>query len=65
MDEPCCPVCEEAFTVDSRFGFLEDGRFVPTCRECYVALVNLVLLQKLGRYKQGDPRKLLKQALVV
>jgi len=58
-----CPVCEETFKVGKLFGYREDDKFIHTCKECYVALMNIMLLQKLGRYKTGDARKLLKQEL--
>lgn len=49
--------------MDGRSFYFEDERRIYTCKECYVALMNIVLLQKLHRYRAGDPRKLLKQEL--
>jgi Zn-finger nucleic acid-binding protein len=63
-----CPFCGLAFHVDGRFGYFEVDKtgkrvHVDTCERCHAALMNLVLLQKLGRYRRGDPRKLLREEL--
>lgn len=60
---PICPICELLFKVDDRWGYLEDGIHIHTCERCHAALMNLVLMRKLGRYRSGDARKLLRQEL--
>lgn len=63
MKENACPICDEAFQADFKFGYLQDGAHVPTCERCHVALMNIVLLQILKQYRRGDPRKLLLEEL--
>lgn len=58
-----CAICKESIQPDRRFGYLEDKAFHPTCERCHAALMNLILAQKLGRCKGGDPRKILKREL--
>lgn len=58
-----CPICEEPIPAASEYGYHENGNFRPSCKDCWRALMNLVLLQKLKRYRRGDPRILLRQEL--
>ena len=58
-----CPICEEPIPAAVLYGYRENGIWRPSCKDCYVALVNLWLAQKLGQYRQGDPRALLRRHL--
>lgn len=65
---PVCPFCEVSIQVDERWGYRETDKLgkyflIPTCERCWAALMNLILFQKLDRYRRGDPRKLLRDAL--
>lgn len=58
-----CPICEEPIAGDGRYGYRENGIQRLSCRECWRALMNVVLLQKLTQYRRGDPRLLLRREL--
>lgn len=58
-----CPICEEPMPAAGQHGYRENGIWRPSCKDCYVALTNLWLAQKLGRHRHGDPRVLLRRHL--
>lgn len=58
-----CPICEGPIPAAGEHGYRENGIWRPSCKDCYIALTNIWLAQKLGQYRHGDPRVLLRQHL--